>query len=173
MLFDESALPTSFAISVTPDGTERLDVRTHLGSDSPASQVRRQARRFHRHLLAQHGSAPYVQTCVFYSHPDARLWTSGLDETTRAQPTRIASVRTIQKALIDSQTGGPAGPSSHQLTQLVATVRELGADLHGTGRFASEFQSSVPLTFRMPAHGALSTPASDGPRIRASRGARI
>ncbi|WP_295033568.1 nuclease-related domain-containing protein [uncultured Microbacterium sp.] len=172
VLFDENALPTSFAISVTPDGAERLDVRTHLGSDSPASQVRRQARRFHQHLLAQHGSAPYVQTCVFYSHPDARLWTSGLDETAHAQPTRITSVRTIQKALLDAQTGGPAGPSSHQLTQLVATVRELGADLHGTGRFASEFRSSVPLTFRMPARGALSPAAADGPRIRESRGAR-
>ena len=73
-----------------------------------------------------------------------------------AAPTRIASVRTIQKALIDAQTGGPAGPWSHQLTQLVAAVRELGADLHGTGRFAERVQSSVPLTFRMPARGTLS-----------------
>lgn len=175
VLFDESTLPTSFAIAVSRDGGERLDVRTLLGADSPASQVRRQARRFHQHLSARHGSAPYLQTCVFYSHPDARVWTGGLDETAKAQPTRIASVRTIQKALLDAQTGEPAGPSSHQLTQLVTTVRELGADLHGTGRFASEFRSPVPLNFRMPAHGNLSAQAasSEGPRIRERRSERV
>jgi Sec-independent protein translocase protein TatA len=172
VLFDESTLPTSFAIAVSRDGGERLDVRTLLGTESPAAQVRRQARRFHAHLAAQHGSAPYLQTCVFYSHPDARVWTGGLDETERAQPTRIASVRTIQKALLDAQSGGPAGPTSHQVTQLVATVRDLGADLHGTGRFASEFRSPVPLNFRMPAHGALSGTATDGPRIRERRSIR-
>jgi len=175
VLFDEATLPTSFAIAVSRDGNERLKVRTRLGAESPAAQVRRQARRFYRHLAGQHGSAPYLQTCVFYSHPDARVWTGGLDETERAQPTRIASVRTIQKALLDAQTGGPAGPSSHQLTQLVATVRELGADLHGTGRFASEFRSPVPLTFRMPAHGSISASSrpSDGPRMRERRGAQV
>ncbi|GAB6856113.1 nuclease-related domain-containing protein [Microbacterium xylanilyticum] len=174
VLFDESALPSSFAIAVTREGGERLDVRTLLGPDSPAAQVRRQARRFYQHLSARHGSAPYVQTCVFYSHPDARVWTGGLDESEHAQPTRIASVRTIQKALLDAQTGGPAGPSSHQLTQLVATVHELGADLHGTGRFASEFRSPVPLNFRMPAHGTLSAQATtaEGPRIRERRSVR-
>lgn len=172
VLFDESALPASFAIAVSRDGGERLHVRTLLGAESPAAQVRRQARRFHAHLAAQHGTAPYLQTCVFYSHPDARVWTGGLDETERAQPTRIASVRTIQKALLDAQSGGPAGPTSHQLTQLVATVRELGADLHGTGRFASEFRSPVPLNFRMPAHEALSGTTADGPRIRERRSVR-
>lgn len=173
VLFDEHALPTSFAIAVSRDGDERLTVRTHLDSESPASRVRHQARQFSRHLSAQHGSAPYLQTCVFYSHPDARVWTGGLDEVPHAEPTRIASVRTIQKALLDAQTGGPAGPSSHQLTQLVATVRELGADLHGTGRFASEFRSSVPLNFRMPAHGALSATSADEPRIRERRSAQV
>ncbi|MBS1675650.1 MAG: NERD domain-containing protein [Actinobacteria bacterium] len=170
VLFDESALPASYAIALTRDGDERLDVRTLLGSESPASRVRHQARRFHRHLAAKHGSAPYLQTCVFYSHPDARVWTGGLDESANAQ-TRIASVRTIQKALLDAQSGGPAGPSSHQLTQLVATIRELGSDLHGTGRFASEFRSPVPLNFRMPAHGSTSARAGsgDGPRIGSER----
>lgn len=175
VLFDESALPTSFAISVSRDGGERLDVRTLLGADSPASQARQQARLFHQHLTARQGSAPDLQTCVFYSHPDARVWTGGLDVAEHAQPTRIASVRTIQKALLDAQTGGPAGPSSHQLTQLVTAVRELGADLHGTGRFATEFRSSVPLNFRMPTGGALSAQgiASDRPRIRERRSVRV
>lgn len=172
VLFDESTLPTSFVIAISRDGNERLDVRTLLDADSPASQVRQQAHLFHQHLVAQHGSAPSLQTCVFYSHPDARVWTGGLDGTEHAEPTRIASVRTIQKALLDAQSGGAAGPSSHQLTQLVATVRELGADLHGTGRFASEFRSPVPLDFRMPAHGALAAASADGPRIRERRSVR-
>ncbi|MBS1907740.1 MAG: NERD domain-containing protein, partial [Actinobacteria bacterium] len=131
ILFDETVLPTSYAISLKRDGAGSVSVRSRLDAESPAFQVRRQARRFHGHLAARHGSAPYLQTCVFYSHPDARVWTDGLDQGESGRATRIASARTIQKALLDAQTGGPTAPTSHQLTQLVATLRELGADLHG------------------------------------------
>ncbi len=174
ILFDESALPASYAISLRRDGDGSVAVRSKLGEESPAFQVRRQARRFHGHLAARHGSAPYLQTCVFYSHPDARVWTDGLDEGETGRATRIASVRTIQKALLDAQAGGATAPSSHQLTQLVDTVRSLGADLHGTGRFASEFSSPVPLTFRVPPRAARVGSAghhavTDAPRIASRR----
>lgn len=174
ILFDETALPTSYAISLKRDSDGSVSVRSKLDHESPAFQVRRQARRFHGHLAARHGSAPYVQTCVFYSHPDARVWTDGLDEGEKGRSTRIASARTIQKALIDVQSSGSGALTSHQLTQLVATVRELGADVHGTGRFASEFASPVPLTFRVPARAArtaVTAPVAthDGPRMAARR----
>ncbi|MGN8026222.1 nuclease-related domain-containing protein [Microbacterium sp. 22242] len=174
VLFDEAALPTSFAISLRRDGAGSVSVRSKFGAESPAFQVRRQARRFHGHLAARHGSAPYLQTCVFYSHPDARVWTDGLDEGERGRATRIASARTIQKVLLDAQSAGSAAPSSHQLTQLVDTVRELGADLHGTGRFASEFVSPVALTLRVPPRGArvvpsTPPPSTSGPRMTARR----
>lgn len=162
VLTDEQSLPDSYAICWSRDGGEALRVRSRLGQDSPVTKIRRQARRFNHHLKAQLTSAPFVQTCVFYSHPESRVLSKAAAPADGTWPTRIASVRSIRQVLVDAQSGGPTGPTSQQLTGLVEILRGLGADLYGVGRFAADLVSPVPLDYRMPPSKKLFRPDGSG-----------
>ncbi|WP_067196407.1 nuclease-related domain-containing protein [Microbacterium sp. XT11] len=146
-LFDESAFTGSFALHLTPRGkeTRSIDVRTYLDADAPAQRARLQAIRLLRYLRLQAAALDHIDTCVFYSHPDATVVTSGYDGSGRFR-THIAHTHTLAGVLQRVHSGGDGGIDPQQLTRVASVIRRLGADLVGTGRYASEYTSPIPLT---------------------------
>ena len=145
-LFDERGLGSSFAIQAkrAEEAATGIEVRYHRDKASPATQVRRQAVRF-RNLLTESGaSAETIRTYVFYSHPDALVVTNGLDSNGHF-PTVITDREGISKELKKTHDLHPGEWSDSQREQLISVVQSLGADLIGTGKFADDFGSTVPL----------------------------
>lgn len=147
LFFQERELGSSFAIHAAKTGEAgtRIEVRYEREKASPATQVRRQAMRF-RDLLAETGaSTATIRTCVFYSHPDSLVITNGLDRGGKV-PTVITDRKGISRELKKTHDLHPGEWSDAQRAQLLSAVRDLGADLVGTGRFTDDFATAVPLT---------------------------
>ncbi|MBF4587966.1 nuclease-related domain-containing protein [Curtobacterium sp. VKM Ac-2887] len=123
-----------FAVQIVPDTPEHWIVRTYPSRSSlaPAAQARRQAARFHHYLAAVHGpSAPRVDTCVFYSHPNAQVFARPKD-TAGDFSTLIADgydgLRRVLRGYVSNPSSRRAMPSAvlETLVDVATDVVELG-----------------------------------------------
>lgn len=148
-LFDESEMipPFSVHLSQPKDASNMLTWRTDTGKQAPARQARKQALRFRDLLKERSESVPYIDTCVFYSHHDAKVIAPRFDEEGAAR-TAIATTGNIERVLQDLHRSNRRSISEAQAALVIDTVRAAGADLVGTGHFAAEYQSPVSLGFR-------------------------
>lgn len=148
-LFDESEMVAPFSVHLTQpeEGAHLLSWRVDAGKKAPARQARKQALRLRDLLKERSETVPYIDTCVFYSHHDAKVITHAFDQEGSAR-TAIATSGNIHRVIRNVHTAKQRSISEAQATLVIDTVRELGADLIGTGRFADEYQSPVKLGYR-------------------------
>lgn len=99
-LFDESILERPFAIQVRRESTTSWDVRTQVGGESPASQVRRQAQRLNGLVRASGLGSLWFESCVFYSHPDATVYAEREDASPGGAKTAVVAGRHELDALL-------------------------------------------------------------------------
>jgi hypothetical protein len=129
-LVDESGLQAPFALQVKNDTVVPRDGETRVwwqvscraGSVSPRKQVQLQGRRIHD--LARHelGFAPWFDTCVFYSHPDATVHVGSPDMSTKR--TSVVRNRAELRAVVRSLVSRP--PSELTPTRVESLVGMLG-----------------------------------------------
>ncbi len=149
-LIDEHTLTESFAVQLSrPDEiTAHIDIRFAVGQNAPTWRARKQALRLHNYLCAHSAPVPFIDTCVFYSHPDAIVYSSEPVHNGHAQ-TLIADSKTITTCLDEACGQDHESLTWAQTARAIEVIRTLGADLVGTGRFADEYRSAVPLEFRI------------------------
>ncbi|GAT74555.1 hypothetical protein MHM582_3060 [Microbacterium sp. HM58-2] len=150
-LFDDADLAAPFAVQLTRPNADSPTIESRFSTDkrAPALQARRQAMRLHELLRRRSGAVPFIDTCVFYSHPHAQVFAHDYDGEGKAR-TAIATSESIRRVITDVHESKTTGLTRAQATLVIDTIRELGADLVGTGRFAAEYQSAVPLEHSVP-----------------------
>jgi hypothetical protein len=143
VLVNHAELGSSFSVQLAPaENGAQIRVRTYSDKASPTRQVRRQAMRFRDVLLAT-GTPATIRTVVFYSHPDSMVISKV--EPSLKVPTVITDRRRLAQDLRKIHEQRPGEWSNTQRGHVIDTVRGLGADLVGVGRFADDFDSPVPL----------------------------
>ena len=148
-VIDEQQLVAPFAVQLRPRDDAAIGIRIDAGASAPARQVRVGASRLHTYLAPLAGNLPFIDTCVFYSHPSATVVTPGVDVQGKAR-TLIADVYTIDRMLRRAHTSRPSSAASPNLERITAALTELGADIIRTGRFAvDQPQSPVALDYRV------------------------
>lgn len=126
-----------------------IGLRVDAGASSPARQVRVGASRLHTYLKPLVGELPFIDTCVFYSHPDATVVTPGVDVQGNAR-TLIADVHTIGGMLRRAHTARPEQSSPERVDRIAEALTALGADIVRTGAFAVDRPASpVALDYRI------------------------
>lgn len=149
-LFDESEMVAPFSVHLTQpeEGSNLLAWRVDAGAKAPAKQARKQAVRLRDLLKERSENVPYIDTCVFYSHHNAKVISPAFDKESSAR-TAIATSDSIQRVIREVHGTKRRNVTEAQATLVIDTVRELGADLVGTGRFAEEYRSPVSLGYRL------------------------
>ena len=148
-LFDEKQLTPPFAVHLRQRDDASIGLRVEAGTSSPARQVRVGASRLHAYLSPRVGELPFIDTCVFYSHPDATVVTPGVDVQGNAR-TLIADVHTIGTMLRRAHTARPEQSSPERVDRIAEALTELGADIVRTGAFAVDRPTSpVALDYRI------------------------
>ncbi|WP_420367045.1 nuclease-related domain-containing protein [Curtobacterium sp. L1-20] len=151
-----------FALQIVPDSSEQLIVRAYPNQSSlaPAAQARRQAARLHHYLAAAHGSVPHVDTCVFYSHPDAEVFARPQDTAGNVSTFIAAGYDGLRRVLrqykpTPSSHGSPHPAVLDTLMAIAADAIELSATPagfepdSGDGSILEEHDDHVPgLTIR-------------------------
>lgn len=102
---------------------------------SPARQVRRQAGRLSKYIESVQPSAPWIDTCVYYSHGEAVV-----DHAGRSAGTVIVSSAQGLEDAIRVLTG-PTNRPSVAVSSLAGTLANLGPDICGLGRYAEQWTS--------------------------------
>lgn len=138
-LFDESTMTPPFALQVVKDSPTVLTVRTHLGRDAPASQVRRQAQRLSDRVQAETGVRLWFDTCVFYSHRDTTVFATERDATDGGAGTAIVSHRSQLAGVVRELTSRPTKKLSRaRVDDLARLFASYGADVLRFGAYAQE-----------------------------------
>ncbi|MGO1798528.1 MAG: nuclease-related domain-containing protein [Microbacterium gubbeenense] len=148
-LFDENEMIAPFAVQLTrPDeASQLLAWRVDSGKNAPAKQARKQAMRLRGLLRERTRTVPYIDTCVFYSHQRSEVIAQAIDQEGTAR-TLIATSNNIRRVIGDVHRSKRRRLDESQTALVIDTVRDLGADLVGTGRFADKYQSPVQLDYR-------------------------
>lgn len=144
VLIDESKLADSSALQIRQEGDNGLAIRTHTGDRYPAHQVRKQAARLRDFLETVVGSVPWVETCVFYSHPGAVVHATSISRSSRGAKTHVAANTEQLKAAIKALRSEDASSEASWFRETVELLRSLGADTCGLGRYASEWARIFP-----------------------------
>lgn len=148
-LLDESQLIPPFSVHLRQRDDATIGLRVDAGLSSPARQVRVGASRLHAYLKPRVGDLPFIDTCVFYSHPDATVVTPGVDMQ-GSTCTLIADVKTIGATLRRAHTTRPEQSSPERVDRIAEALTELGADIVRTGAFAVDRPvSPVGLEYRI------------------------
>lgn len=130
-LIHESGLDAPFAIQiknetvVPKEGDTRVSwqVSSRAGFASPRKQVQLQGQRVHDLARQELGFAPWFNTCVFYSHPDATVHVRLPDASTKR--TSVVRNRAELREVVRSFVSRP--PSELTPTRVEALVGMLGA----------------------------------------------
>jgi hypothetical protein len=148
-LLDEKKLTPPFAVHLRQRDDATIGLRVEPGHASPVRQVRLGASRLQAYLTPRVGDLPYIDTCVFYSHPNATVVTPGVDVQGNAR-TLVADVHTIGSMLRRAHTARPEQSSPERVDQITEALIELGADIVRTGAFAVDGPvSPVALDYRI------------------------
>ncbi len=145
--------PPSFAIQLRGDKETPLTVDRR---SSPRLQARAQAGRLSRALETAHVGVPWIQTCVFYSHPDVRLFASQKEPARgriRTPAVDAASLGSFLRMAIHQP-----GKSPSDVPALVESLRPHAADLVGLGAMSDNW----PDVFRSTAGTTRTDGATDG-----------
>lgn len=161
-LFDEGQLRPPFAIQINNErhGPNLWNVEMHLEGDAPCSQVRRQAGRlsklFRDELFsAGPGALRWVETCVFYSRTEARLYVNPLDRAAGGAGTHVvAGSGRLKKVLGQICQRGDTPPDPSFLELAGDLFERHGADVYGLGRYSSRWRSEFHVNSRFAGHVA-------------------
>lgn len=127
-MLDEDALEAPFAVQIRPVSPSTWEILRHIGGDSPAVQVRRQAGRLAEHLRARLGEAPFLTTAVLYSYADATVHAKAMSRSAGGVSTRILSgSKGLTCMLTEVRQQSPVALTAAQLEQLRAHFESLGA----------------------------------------------
>ncbi|MDD7944647.1 nuclease-related domain-containing protein [Microbacterium sp. NE2HP2] len=133
-MLDEEKLEAPFALQIRPISESAWEVLRHVGADSPAVQVRRQARRLAEHLRARWGEAPFFTTAVLYSHGDASVHAKPVSRSSSGVTTRVLSgSKGLVRMLAEVRQQPPTALTVAQLEQLRAYFESLGAHVERVG----------------------------------------
>lgn len=144
VVIDESQLPEPCAIHIWREADNGLGMRLHTGDRHPARQVRQQAARLREFLDTVVGTTPWVETCVFYSHPDAVVHAGLISRSQRGATTRVVATVEQLKAAIEALGSDNVNSGEQWFRASVELLRSLGADAYGLGRYATEWTSTFP-----------------------------
>ncbi|PKI91128.1 hypothetical protein CW368_07645 [Actinomycetales bacterium SN12] len=148
-LLDEKQLTPPFAVHLRQRDPASIGLRVDAGPAAPVRQARVGASRLHTYLSERVGELSFIDTCVFYSHPDATVVTPGVDVQGNTR-TLIADVHTIGAVLRRAHTARREQSSPERVDRIVDALTELGADIVRTGAFAVDRPvSPVALDYRM------------------------
>lgn len=137
-LVDESDLQDHFAVQIVPDSSARtlLTVRTHPQRDAPCRQVRKQAMRLRDFFMSKLEDSPWIETSVFYSHPDFHFEGGRTCTANGRTPTRIAAGSQELHSVIGSILQDRHSQKAPVRTSRIGTVlKEYGADIVGFGQY--------------------------------------
>ena len=148
-VLNDSDLRPPFAVQISRTSRRSLKIRFAENDDSPAQQARQQALRL-REFLRATMAPPLVDTCIFYSHPQAHVVTGG-SYTERSMTTVMATPQDLPAVLTAAHTRRPGRLGADAAADVIEAVRALGADLVGVGRFEVDYVSPVRLEYRIPA----------------------
>ncbi|WP_260488183.1 nuclease-related domain-containing protein [Dietzia sp. B32] len=104
----------------------REDDHVRLRTSSPAGQARLQAQRLSAFLTTRGITPPWVNTCVYYCHPDSKVHHADFNNQTAIVSTYPALGRTI----MSTQTAGNARVN---VDSIVSVLAPLSTDTTGTG----------------------------------------
>lgn len=142
-LADNPTLEPPFAIQLaTAQADDKhlapMTVRLHLGKKSPAKQVRAQAERMKTHFENRGVSAPYFNTCVYYSNSRAQVHHSGTFRE-KSVTTHLAGSPAELSRIVSSVAKKSARPTITQesIEKFRSMLSDLGAEIEMTGRFTS------------------------------------
>ena len=137
-LVDESSSGRTFAVQIarlsgSASSSERI-VRAHVGRESPATQVRRQAVGLRELLEERLGLRVWCETAVLYSHDGASLVVRPEDRTDGGPVTRILAGRTALAAYAQEMAGTRGTGAEPDLVEpLAALFRAGGAHVERLG----------------------------------------
>lgn len=137
-LVDESSLGRTFAVQIarlsnSASSQERI-VRSHVGRESPATQVRGQAVGLRELLEERLGLRVWCETAVLYSHDGASLFVRPEDRTDGGAVTRILAGRTALDAYVrEMALSAGTGAERDLVEPLAALFRAGGAHVETLG----------------------------------------
>lgn len=137
-LVNEDCLQDHFAVQIVPDSDSRalLTVRTHPRPSAPCRQVRKQAMRLRDFFVAKLETSPWIETAVFYSHPDFHFEGPRTCAVSGPTPTRIAAGSDELYSVISSILRDCHSQKTPVPTSRIGTVlKEYGADIVGFGQY--------------------------------------
>jgi len=158
-LFDESTMSPPFALQVVDDSPTVLTVRSHLGTKSPASQVRRQANRLSDRVHESIDARLWFDTCVLYSHPKATVFAVDQDRSEGGAATQIVSTPTQLEAVVRELISRPTKKLSQaRVEDVTALLASYGADVLRFGAFAEEARAASAAPVASTASAPAPTP---------------
>ncbi|AJW78850.1 nuclease-related domain-containing protein [Clavibacter michiganensis] len=137
-LVDESSLGRTFAVQIArvsgrASSEERI-VRSYIGRESPATQVRGQAVGLRELLEARLGLRVWCETAVLYSHDGATLVVRAEDRTEGGAVTRILAGRAALTAYVrEMALSAGTGAERDLVEPLAALFRAGGAHVEPLG----------------------------------------
>ncbi|QIS41929.1 NERD domain-containing protein [Clavibacter capsici] len=137
-LVDESSLGRTFAVQIarlskSASSQERI-VRSHVGRESPATQVRGQAVGLRELLEERLGLRVWCETAVLYSHDGASLFVRPEDRTDGGAVTRILAGRSGLDAYVrEMALSAGTGAERDLVEPLAALFRAGGAHVEPLG----------------------------------------
>lgn len=137
-LVPDEKLELPFALRIAPLSHESDQLELFIRSKvlSPRSQVRLQAKRLASYVASQNGQTCWINTSVYYSHPDASLHIDNLESDTEAVgPSHLRQMisRTMQK---------PGRRDTSPAEQIAPLLARVSTDVVGFGAYTSRWVSA-------------------------------
>lgn len=152
----------------------REDGQVRLRISSPAGQVRLQAQRLSAFLMTRGITPPWINTCVYYCHPESRVHHAEFNNRTAV----VSSYPALGRTIMATQSAETARVDVEAIVRVLAP---LSTDTTGTGIFSQKWTSildahsedaSGSSTFHSPSVGrdarapmsAMASSRSESPR---------
>lgn len=137
---DSGQLTMPFAIqAIAPKQLNAVTFTVHDGRKAPVRQVQQQAKRLKALLNTQLQVNYWVYAMVYFSHPNATVFSPNRDD-----KTIIVSSKAELQTEIERWRAAPHTPlSREQIEQIAGYFAQLGADIQGIGRDTGTWQSVI------------------------------
>ncbi|AVZ39879.1 hypothetical protein CT688_10855 [Dietzia sp. JS16-p6b] len=112
----------------------REDDRVKLRTSSPAGQVRLQAHRLSSFLTMRGGTPPWINTCVYYCHPESKVHHADFNNRTAI----VSSYPALGRMIMSTQT---AETARVDVDAIVGALAPLSTDTTGTGIYSQKWTS--------------------------------
>jgi hypothetical protein len=144
MLVNEDDLDGAYSVQIIQSNGTKLDVRTHVRSASPRSQVRRHSSQLKKHLEPSNPRIPWLRTCVLYSNSRLRLYAAPNPPASDDNETSVSSSLAQLQSLLSGVDKYERRRGRRVMVKALGEqLSHIAGDMCGFGRYAETWQSPL------------------------------